>query len=346
MNDTTLIATPSNGVTPGAPVDTRAADRSAAWRRRGSSWLVKGNLIIVFAVIVVVASLLSPDFLTVRNIANLLQQSSLTGIIAIGMTLVILTSGIDLSVGSTAALSGMVVAIALDGRVPIFAAVLLSLLVGVVIGLVLGTISATLRLPAFIVTLAGLTAVRGIAYLTTDGRPVGQNLPDAFTLIGGGYLGVVPLTGLIFIGVAVITAAVLKFTNFGEYIYAVGSNEEAARLSGVPVRLVQIAVFGFSGLTAALAGVLLTSRLTIAQPTGFQGAELDAIAAVVLGGASLFGGRGGVGGTFIAVLLLSVLKNLFNLLGIGSFFQMVATGVILVLALILNKFIDARARHV
>jgi len=346
MNDTTLIATPSNGVTPGAPFDTSAADRSAAWRRRGSSWLVKGNLIIVFAVIVVVASLLSPDFLTVRNIANLLQQSSLTGIIAIGMTLVILTSGIDLSVGSTAALSGMVVAIALDGRVPIFAAVLLSLVVGVVIGLVLGTISATLRLPAFIVTLAGLTAVRGIAYLTTDGRPVGQNLPDAFTVIGGGYLGVVPLTGLIFIGVAVITAAVLKFTTFGEYIYAVGSNEEAARLSGVPVRLVQIAVFGFSGLTAALAGVLLTSRLTIAQPTGFQGAELDAIAAVVLGGASLFGGRGGVGGTFIAVLLLSVLKNLFNLLGIGSFFQMVATGVILVLALILNKFIDARARHV
>ncbi|MES2094010.1 MAG: ABC transporter permease [Actinomycetota bacterium] len=346
MNDTTLIATSPTGVPPGGPVDRSAADRSAAWRRRGSSWLVKGNLIIVFAVIVVVASLLSPDFLTVRNIANLLQQSSLTGIIAIGMTLVILTSGIDLSVGSTAALSGMVVAIALDGHVPIFAAVLLSLVVGVAIGLVLGTISATLRLPAFIVTLAGLTAVRGIAYLTTDGRPVGQNLPEAFTVIGGGYLGVVPLTGLIFIGVAVITAAVLKFTTFGEYIYAVGSNEEAARLSGVPVRLVQIAVFGFSGLTAALAGILLTSRLTIAQPTGFQGAELDAIAAVVLGGASLFGGRGGVGGTFIAVLLLSVLKNLFNLLGIGSFFQMVATGVILVLALILNKFIDARARHV
>ena len=314
-------------------------------RTQGTGWLVKGNLLIVFAVVVIAASLLSPDFLTVRNIANLLQQSSLTGIIAIGMTLVILTSGIDLSVGSTAALSGMVVAIALNGLLPIPVAVLLALVIGTVIGLVLGTVSASLRLPAFIVTLAGLTSIRGIAYITTDGRPVGQNLPEAFTVIGGGYLGIVPITGIIFIVVAVATAAILKFTTFGEYVYAVGSNEEAARLSGVPVRLVQIAVFGFSGLTAAIAGVLLTSRLTIAQPTAFQGAELDAIAAVVLGGASLFGGRGGVGGTFIAVLLLSVLKNLFNLMGIGSFFQMVATGVILVLALVLNKFIDSRARH-
>ena len=333
MNETTLTENPS----------TATAVTPSRLRSRGSSWLVKGNLLIVFAVVVVVASLLSPDFLTVRNVANLLQQSSLTGIIAVGMTLVILTSGIDLSVGSTAALSGMIVAIALDGHAPIPVALLLAIGVGVVIGLVMGTVSASLRLPAFIVTLAGLTSVRGLAYLTTDGRPVGQDLPAEFTVIGGGYLGIVPITGLIFIAVSLITVAILKFTTFGEYIYAVGSNEEAARLSGVPVRLVQIAVFGFSGLTAAIAGILLTSRLTIAQPTAFQGAELDAIAAVVLGGASLFGGRGSVGGTFIAVLLLSVLKNLFNLMGIGSFFQMVATGVILVLALVLNKFIDSRA---
>ncbi|CAN5173980.1 ABC transporter permease [soil metagenome] len=338
----TLTTEPESPTT--SEVDPRTA-RKQVWRSRGSSWLVKGNLLIVFVVVVIIAALLSPQFLTVRNVANLLQQSSLTGIIAVGMTLVILTAGIDLSVGSTAALSGMVVAIALNGHVPIIFAVLLSLVVGIAVGLVMGTISATLRLPAFIVTLAGLTAIRGAAYITTDGTPVGQDLPAAFTLVGGGYLGVIPITGLIFIAVALITAAILRFTTFGEYIYAVGSNEEAARLSGVPVRAVQIAVFGFSGLTAAIAGVLLTSRLTIAQPTSFQGAELDAIAAVVLGGASLFGGRGGIGGTFIAVLLLSVLKNLFNLLGIGSFYQMVATGVILVLALVLNKFIDSRARR-
>ncbi|GAA3583042.1 ABC transporter permease [Klugiella xanthotipulae] len=296
----------------------------------------------MFLVICAVAAMLSPEFLTVRNLSNLLQQSSLTGIIAVGMTLVILTSGIDLSVGSTAALSGMVVAIALDGFVPVPLAILLALLVGAALGFLMGSISAWLRLPAFIVTLAGLTAIRGLAYLTTDGKPVGQNLPESFTLLGGGYIGYIPTTGIIFVVVALLAACLLRFTTFGEYIYAVGSNEEAARLSGVPVKWVQASVFALSGLTAAIAGVLLTSRLTIAQPTSFQGAELDAIAAVVLGGASLFGGRGGIGGTFIAVLLLSVLKNLFNLMGMGSFFQMVVTGVILILALILNKVLDVR----
>jgi len=330
---------------PDAPAPQRESSR-AIWRRRGSSWLVKGNLLVVFVLLFVVASLLSPNFLSERNLANVLQQSSLTGILAIGMTFVILTSGIDLSVGSTAALSGMIVAIALDGAVPVPLAVLLALATGIVIGLVLGSVAAWIRLPAFIVTLAGLTAIRGAAYLTTDGKPVGQDLPESFTIVGGGYLGIVPLTGLIFLGVAVIAAAVLRFTTFGEYVYAVGSNEEAARLSGVPVKLVQTVVFGISGLTAALAGVLLTSRLTIAQPTSFSGAELDAIAAVVLGGASLFGGRGGISGTVIAVFLLSVLKNIFNLMGIGSFFQMVATGVILLVALILNKLIDSRARAI
>lgn len=313
-------------------------------RRRGTSWLVRGNLLIVFALLFVAAALLSPDFLTVRNLANLLQQSSLTGILAVGMTLVILTSGIDLSVGSTAALSGMVVALALDDAVPVPLAVLLALAVGAGAGLVMGAVAAWVRLPAFIVTLAGLTALRGVAYITTDGRPAGSDLPEAFTIIGGGYIGVVPLTGIIFVVIAVLAALLLRTTTFGEHIYAVGSNEEAARLSGVPVRLVQTLVFGISGLTAAIAGVLLTSRLTIGQPTSFQGAELDAIAAVVLGGASLFGGRGGISGTVIAVLLLSVLTNLFNLLGVGSFYQMLATGIILVAALVLNRFLDSRGR--
>ncbi|RKT35675.1 ribose transport system permease protein [Microbacterium sp. AG1240] len=333
MNETTT--------SPAEPTTTTAT--APSWRQRGSTWLIKGNLLIVFVVICAIAALLSPEFLTARNLANLLQQSSLTGIIAVGMTLVILTSGIDLAVGSVAALSGMIVAILLDGAVPIPVAILVSLAAGVGIGMLMGAVSAWIRLPAFIVTLAGLTAVRGWAFTLTDGRPAGSGLPEGFTIIGGGYLGILPLTGVIFIGVTLLTGLILRYTTFGEYIYAVGSNEEAARLSGVPVNLIKMAVFGFSGLTAALAGVLLTSRLTIGQPTAFQGAELDAIAAVVLGGTSLFGGRGGVGGTFIAVLLLSVLKNLFNLMGIGSFVQMIATGVILVLALVLNKLLDSRA---
>lgn len=313
-------------------------------RRRGSSLLLKSSLLVVFAGLFVSAAILSPDFLSARNLSNLLQQSALIGIIAIGMTLVILTAGIDLSVGSTAALSGMIVAILLDGQVPIPLAIFGALIVGLLVGLAMGAISATLRLPAFIVTLAGLVSLRGTAYITTDGKPVGQDFPDEFVFLGGGYLGFFPVSGLIFLAITFLVGAVLRFTTFGEYVYAVGSNEEAARLSGVPVKTVQAVVFGFSGLLAALAGILLASRLTIAQPTAFQGAELDAIAAVVLGGTSLFGGRGGVSGTFIAVLLLTVLRNLFNLLGIGSFYQMVATGLILVLALILNKFIDSRGR--
>ena len=330
--------------TPTDPGATAASPRVRGSKGRGSSWLLKSNLLIVFAALFITAAILSPDFLSARNLSNLLQQSALTGIIAIGMTLVILTAGIDLSVGSTAALSGMIVAILLDGQVPIPFAILGALLVGLVVGLVMGALSAELRLPAFIVTLAGLVSIRGAAYITTDGKPVGQNFPEEFIFIGGGYLGFFPVAGLIFIGITLLVGAVLRFTTFGEYVYAVGSNEEAARLSGVPVKAVQTVVFGFSGLLAALAGILLASRLTIAQPTAFQGAELDAIAAVVLGGTSLFGGRGGVSGTFIAVLLLTVLRNLFNLLGIGSFYQMVATGLILVLALILNKVIDSRAR--
>jgi len=260
------------------------------------------------------------------------------------MTLVILTAGIDLSVGSTAALSGMVVAILLDGKLPIPLAVFIALSLGLVVGLVMGALSASLRLPAFIVTLAGLTAIRGVAYITTDGKPVGQDFAPEFVFLGGGYVGFLPVSGLIFIGITILVGATLRFTTLGEYIYAVGSNEEAARLSGVPVKTVQTVVFGIAGMLAALSGILLASRLTIAQPTAFQGAELDAIAAVVLGGTSLFGGRGGVSGTFIAVLLLSVLRNLLNLLGIGSFYQMVATGLILVIALVLNKVIDSRVR--
>lgn len=311
-------------------------------RRRGADLLVKSNLLVVFVLLCVVATLLSPQFLTTRNVANLLQQSSLTGIVAIGMTLVVLTAGIDLSVGSTAAFAGMVVAILITHGWNFWLAILVSLAAGAALGAVMGGLTAYLSLPAFMVSLAGLTGIRGLTYLLTDGAPEGGDLPAAFRLLGGGFIGYVPIVGLIFIAVTVIAGLVLRGTTFGEHIYAVGGNKEAARLSGLPVRAVSTIVFVISGLLAALAGVLLTARLTVGQPTSFNGLELDAIAAVVLGGTNLFGGRGGVGGTFLAVLLLSVLNNLFNLLGLGSFFQMVVTGLILVAALILNRVLDQR----
>ena len=311
-------------------------------RRRSLDVLRNSNLLLVFLLLCVVASVLAPEFLTMRNISNLLQQSSLTGIVAIGMTLVILTAGIDLSVGSTAAFAGMLVAILIAHGVNAVLALVVSLAAGAVAGLVMGGLAAYLTLPSFMTTLAGLTSIRGLTYLLTDGTPAGGNLPHGFRLIGGGFIGYIPIVGVVFIGVTVIAALVLRGTTFGEYVYAVGSNREAARLSGLPVRAVTTAVFAICGLLAALAGVLLTSRLTIGQPTAFNGLELDAIAAVVLGGTNLFGGRGGVFGTFVAVLLLSVLQNLFNLLGLSSFFQMVVTGLILVAALILNRVFERR----
>lgn len=328
-----------------APIETADHDSEQSGgtsRFRGQQMLIKFNLLIVFVVLCVAASVLSPQFLTVGNISNLLQQSSLVGIVAIGLTVVILTAGIDLSVGSVAAFAGMVVAILIGQGVSWPLAVLMTLLVGAILGATMGGLSAYLSLPSFMVTLAGLTSIRGLTYLTTDGAPTTATIPDGLTFLGSGRVAGIPIVGVIFIAVTVIVGLALRGTNAGEYVYATGSNIEAARLSGVPVRLVQTAAFTVSGLLAALSGVLLTARLTIGQPTAAQGLELDAIAAAVLGGTSLFGGKGGVFGTFIAVLLLSVLRNLFNLLGLGSFFQMLVTGLILIVALILNHLLEKR----
>ncbi|MER6831156.1 ABC transporter permease [Streptosporangium sp. NPDC000563] len=317
-------------------------DPGGSRSRRGTDLIVKSNLLLVFIALCVVATLLAPQFLTGRNIANLLQQSSLTGIVAIGMTMVVLTAGIDLSVGSVAAFGGMTVALLMGSDVHFVPAILLSVAVGALFGALMGGLSAYLSLPSFMTTLAGLTAIRGLTYLLTDGKPAGGGGSEAFQLLGGGFIGYVPIIGIVFVVITILAALVLRGTTFGEYVYAVGSNKEAARLSGLPVRGVITAVFAVSGALAALAGVLLTSRLTVGQPTAFSGLELDAIAAVVLGGTNLFGGRGGVFGTFVAVLLLSVLRNLCNLLGLGSFFQMVVTGLILLVALILNMLIERR----
>ncbi len=304
--------------------------------------LVKFNLLIVFVVVFAVASLVAPEFLSTRNISNLLQQSSLVGIVAIGMTVVVLTAGIDLSVGSTAALAGMVVALLIGAGWAWPLALVVTLGLGIVLGALMGGLSAFLSLPSFMVTLAGLTSIRGITYLTTDGTPTTGSIPDGLNWLGAGRVAGIPVVGIIFILVTILAAVLLRGTAVGEYVYASGSNPDAARLSGLPVKWVQTGAFAVSGMLAALSGVLLTARLTIGQPTASQGLELSAIAAVVLGGTSLFGGKGGVLGTFIAVLLLSVLSNVFNLMGLSSYFQQLVTGLILVTALILNRLLERR----
>jgi ribose transport system permease protein len=310
--------------------------------RRTADWLILNNFLVIFVVLLAIASVLSENFFTVSNIANLFQQAAVVGIVAVGMTYVILTASIDLSVGSMVAFGGMIVAVMMaDGWDPLLS-VLATLALGGVLGAVMGAISAYARVPSFIITLAGLVSIRGVTFLMTEGVPVG-NLPEAFSAVGSAKLGDAPVMGIIFLGIALVAGLVLRFSVFGEYVYASGGNAEAARLSGVPTRPVVTAVFAVSGFLSAGAGVLLSSRLTIGQPTAAQGLELDAIAAVVLGGTSLFGGRGTIFGTVVAVMLLQVLRNVFNLVGLGSFYQMTVTGVIIVLALLINRLIDRRA---
>jgi ribose transport system permease protein len=323
----------------------RPAD-SAAGTTKSSRRAVfmRFNLLFIFIALFVVASVSAPQFLTTQNMANLLQQSSLTGIVAIGMTVVILTSGIDLSVGSVAALSGMLVAIFIGMGLPWPIAMALAIASGLVLGGVMGGLSAYLVLPAFMVTLAGMQSIRGLTYLTTNGTPTTAEIPMGLRFLGAGSIAGIPVVGIIFVATTIIVGLVLRRTTFGEHIYAVGSNAQAARLSGLPVQRITTMAYVISGGLAALTGVLLTARLTIGQPTANAGLELDAIAAVVLGGTSLFGGKGGVLGTFIAVLLLSVLRNLFNLLGLSSFFQMLVTGLILIAALIMNYLLDRQSK--
>lgn len=300
-------------------------------------------LIVIFVLSIILASLISPVFLSTRNIFNLLQQSSIEGVIAIGMTFVILGAGIDLSVGSVAAFGGMAVAILVtDMGIPTPLAVLISVALGGVIGFAQGSITALTKVPSFIVTLGGLVSIRGLTFLLTDGKPV-FNVPDDLRYLGAGFVGPVPVVGIIFIAVTIVAAIFLRRTRPGRYIYAAGGNPEAARLSGVPVSSVIAFTFVVSGALAAFGGVLLTAWLDVGQPTASQGVELFAIAAVVLGGTSLFGGKGGVFGTFIAVLLLAILSNILNLAGVSPYFQQILTGVVLVGTVLLNWAISRRA---
>lgn len=309
-------------------------------------WVMRYNFVFIFLFAVAVATFLSKDFLTFSNIANLFQQGAIVGIVAIGMTFVILTANIDLSVGSLCALGGILVSVLLQQQVSGWLAVPATLLAGLLIGTLMGSITVFGKVPSFIVTLAGLVSLRGMTFLASDGAPIG-GLPQGFTRIGSAMVDIIPsagiafpVLGLVFLAIALVAWLVLRYTVFGEYVLATGGNLEAARLSGVPVRAVTIAVFAICGVLTAFGGVLMTSRLHVGQPTAAQGLELDAIAAVVLGGTSLFGGRGSVLGTAVAVMLLQVLRNIFNLLGLGSFYQMAITGVIIVLAILLNRLID------
>ncbi|MCG3760375.1 ribose ABC transporter permease [Vibrio cincinnatiensis] len=304
------------------------------------AWLIEQKSLIALLFLVVVVSFLNPNFFTVDNILNILRQTSVNAIIAVGMTLVILTAGIDLSVGSILALCGAFAASLIALEVPVFVAVPTALLAGAILGGISGIIIAKGKVQAFIATLVTMTLLRGVTMVYTDGRPISTGFTDtadAFAWFGTGYALGIPVP--VWMMVIVFAAAwyLLNHTRFGRYVYAMGGNESAARLSGINVDRVKIGVYAICGLLSALAGIIVTSRLSSAQPTAGMGYELDAIAAVVLGGTSLMGGKGRIMGTLIGALIIGFLNNALNLLDVTSYYQMIAKAVVILLAVLVDN---------
>ena len=288
--------------------------------------------------IVVIISIMSPSFLTADNIFNVLRQVSISALIAFGMTFVILTGGIDLSVGSTLALTGAVAASLLAGGTDPFIAMGVALILGLILGAINGVVIAKGKVAPFIATLATMTIYRGLTLVYTDGKPI-SGLGDhlSFQMFGKGYFLGIPVPVVTMLVAFFVLYFILRKTTFGRRVYAIGGNAEASRLSGINVDRTTIAVYALTGMLAAMAALILTSRLNSAQPTAGQSYELDAIAAVVLGGTSLTGGRGWIVGTLIGALIIGVLNNGLNLIGVSSFFQQVVKGLVILFAVLIDR---------
>ncbi|SET53492.1 ABC transporter permease [Thorsellia anophelis] len=299
------------------------------------SFLADYSTIIFFVLMLAVAGILSDKFFTIANITNVLRQSAPLGIIALGMLFVILTGGIDLSVGSMMALVSVVVALLM----PNFG-LLLSLFAGVSIATIIGSISGGLvsyfRIAPFIATLAMMTIARGIAQIVTKGQPVFID-HAGFKSFGEGYFLGLPLPVYVFIAFAILAHIIYKKTTFGRLVISIGSNETATRFAGIRVERYKFAVYALSGLACGIGGIIATSRTGVGSPVMSESFELDAIAAVVVGGASLAGGRGNVFNTVIGVLILGVISNLMNLMKISGNYQQVVKGLIIILAVLLES---------
>jgi ribose transport system permease protein len=285
--------------------------------------------------------ILTPYFLTVSNLLNIAEQTSINAIVAVGMTFVIVSGGIDLSVGSLVALAGVVLGLALKAGQPLGAALAAALAVGLASGFANGALVSWGGLPPFIVTLGTMSIARGAALLVTEGRPI-SGFDPAFRALATGRAGFIPAPVIVTALVYLVSHFVMTRTTFGRYVYAIGGNEEATRLSGVAVRFHKAWIYGVSGLMSAIAAVILTARLNSAQPIAGMMYELDAIAATVIGGTSLMGGEGTLGGTLVGALIMGVLRNGLNLLGVSSFLQQIVIGGVIVVAVLLDTVLKRR----
>lgn len=309
---------------------------------RPAEVLRRFSVFLILLVICLIFAIGSGDFLTASNLLNVALQTSIIAIVAIGMTFTILTAGIDLSVGSLMALCGALAAgLAVRQGLGTYGGIGLALLAGVVLGAVNGLLIVKGGIPPFVATLAMMAVGRGLTLVYTQGRPI-AGLEKNFIFWGTGRLLGIPMPVTLMVILAVIAFVVLRHTRFGLYVYATGGNEETTRLAGVSPDQIKLAVYVISGFTATLGGVLLTARLWSAQPNAAVGWELDAIAAPVLGGTSLFGGVGGIGGTLVGAFIIGVLSNGLNLMGVSSYYQQVIKGAVFILAVMLDLFTKRR----
>jgi ribose transport system permease protein len=304
---------------------------------KNKSFLKENTSIVGLFIMMAIVTMIDIDFIQISNLSNIIRQVSINGLIALGMTFVILTGGIDLSVGSIFALTGAVLAQMLMTGVNPLLAITITLLLGIALGTVNGLLITKGKLQPFIATLGTVTLFRGIARVFMDGRPItgfNSNLVDN---IGRGYFLGIPIPTIILIIAILLTWFITRRTVFGKEVYAVGGNEKTAKFSAINVDFVKIKVYAISGFLTTISGIILMSRLNSAQPNAGSGYELDAIAAVVLGGASMSGGKGKIWGTVIGILIIGVLNNGLNMLSISSFYQDVAKGVVILLAVLLDR---------
>lgn len=314
-------------------------EKSSKFNMKG--FVAKYGVILGLVIIMVYFTVMKAKFLTLDNMLNMLRQTSINGLLAIGMTFVVLTGGIDLSVGSIVGASGMfaaLVARTVTGM-PWYLAVLVGLGVGLLLGAVNGVIISYLKVPAFIATLGMLSIARGVTFMASDAKPV-PGLSEGFLKIGGGSVGIIPIPIIVLAVVLVISYVILYKTRYGRYIFATGGNPVSARVSGINVKAIICSVYMISGVLAGLAGVILTSRVTSGLSQGGNGYEVDAIAAAVIGGNSLSGGRGRLWGTIVGFLIMGVMNNGLDMMAVSSYWQLVIKGIIIIGAVMLDSLND------
>lgn len=305
--------------------------------RFDKKWIQTYMLIFIVIGLGVILSIISSNFLTPENLLNVLRQVAINGILAIGMTVVCLTGGIDLSVGSIVAFSGIIAAGLLrDKNYPVIVIVLIALIIGGLLGLYNGYFVAYWNAAPFVVTLSMMTIARGMTYVYSQGRPI-SNLPTEFLAIGKGSILGIPAPTLILIAVFILAGLMLSKLKFGRYVYAVGGNENAAMVSGINVKKVKLMVYVLSGIACGIAAIILTARVSAGLPQAGESYELDAIAATVIGGTSLSGGRGRLWGTIVGAILLGIVNNGLDLMNVSSFYQQIVKGLIILGAILIDS---------